>query len=260
MVTLTRDPAGRYYVAFCTQVQIEPLPATGRIVGVDLGLTHLATLSTGEKVEAPKHYRARLRYLRQQKRALARKTKGSKRHEKQRLRVARAEAHVAAQRQNGLHALTTRLVRENDIICIEDLFVQAMARGLLARSIHDAAYGEFRRQLEYKASWYGRIVVVVDRFFPSSKRCSDCGHVLDELRLDVREWTCPKCGKVHDRDINAAVNLLVEGIRQLAGSDSRDLRADAGGACLGAVPVQVPADEARNGQIRLACQEHVKRI
>ena len=118
------------------------------------------------------------------------------------------------------------------------------------RSDHDVAFGEFRRQLAYKSSWYGKTVIVVDRWFPSSKRCSACGHVLDELRLDVREWTCPKCGQVHDRDINAAANLLAEGLRQLAGGDPRDLRADAGSACPGAVPAQVPADEARRGPVK----------
>jgi putative transposase len=221
MVTLSRDAAGRYHVSFCAEVEVEPLPSTGLAVGVDLGLTHLATLSTPEKIPAPKHYFARQRYLRRQQRALARKQPGSKRWQKQKLRVAKAAAQVAAQRAYDLHQLTTMLVRRSDIICLEDLDVRALGRGLHAKSIHDAAFGEFRRQVTYKSQWHGRTVVAVDRWYPSSKTCGVCGHVLDELGLDQREWACPKCGTAHDRDVNAARNLLAEGLRQLAGSDAR---------------------------------------
>jgi putative transposase len=204
-------------------------------VGVDLGLTHLATLSTGQKIEAPKHYHARQRYLRRQQRVLARKQKGSKRHQKQKLKVAKAAAEVAARRKYDLHQLTTWLVRTFYIICIESLDIRAMGRGLHAKSLHDAAWGEFCRQLQYKAQWYGRIVVAVDPWFPSSKTCSNsnCGHRLDELRLDQREWTCPKCGATHHRDLNTAINLLVEGLRQLAGCDGRHKHVDLGSACAG---------------------------
>ena len=135
------------------------LPITHRVVGVDLGLTHLATLSTGEKIPNPKRYHARLKYLRQQQRCLARRQKGSRRREKQRLRVARAHARVRQERQCALHALTTRLVREFDLICIEDLNVKGMARGLHSRAIHDVAFSEVRRQLTYKSNWYGKILV-----------------------------------------------------------------------------------------------------
>lgn len=248
-LTLRRDAAGRYFASFCAEVDIAVLPTTGRMIGVDLGLAHLATLSSGEKIEAPRHYRNRLRYLRQQQRCLARRVKGSKRREKQKLRVARAHASIADQRNYSLHQLTTRLVREFDVIAIEDLNVKAMARGLHAKSIHDAAFGEFRRQLTYKASWYGRTVIACDRFLPSSKTCSSCGHKLDELRLDVRVWTCPKCGREHDRDVNAAQNLLAAGMHQLAGRHGRDLRAEAGSPCTGVIPAQVPAAEARSGQM-----------
>jgi putative transposase len=158
-----------------------------------------------------------------------------------------------------LHELTTWLVLMFDLICIEHLNVKAMARGWHARSIHDAAFGEFCRQLLYKAAWYGKTVIAADRYFPSTKRCSGCGHVVDEMRLDVREWTCPKCRCHHDRDINAANNLLAEGMRQLAGGDIRPfLRADAGSACPGAVSAQVPAGEARSEQVTGACLEHAR--
>jgi putative transposase len=258
LVTLSRDAAGRYHVSFCAQVQTSLLPILQRSVGVDVGLTHLATLSTGEKVPNPKHYHTRLRYLRQQQRCLSRRQKGSRRREKQRLRVARAHARVRQQRQYALHALTTRLVREFDLICVEDLNVKGLARGLHARAIHDVAFSEVRRQLAYKSEWYGKILVVVDRWYPSSKRCSHCHHTLDVLRLDERQWTCPRCGTHHDRDVNAARNLLAEGRRQLAGRDDRDLRVDAGGTCPEEILVQVLAEEARSGQRNRACPEQVR--
>ena len=155
----------------------------------------------------------------------------------------------------SLHALTTRLVRDFDLICIEDLNVKGLGRGIHARAIHDVAFSEVRRQLAYKREWYGKILVEVDRWYPSSKTCSACRHTLDELGLDERQWKCPKCGTLHDRDVNAARNLLAEGLRQLAGRDDRDLRVDAGDACPEEILVQVPAEEARSGQRNRACVE-----
>jgi transposase len=141
----------------------------------------------------------------------------------------------------------------------EDLNVKAMARGMHSRAVHDAAFSEFRRQLTYKADWYGKILETVDRWFPSSKKCSECRYIRDELRLDERQWTCPKCGTCHDRDINAARNLLAEGLRQLAGRDDRDLRVDAGDACPEEdLLAQVLADEARSGHRNRACLEQAR--
>jgi len=258
LMTLSRDAAGRYHVSFCVQVESSLLPIMHRVVGVDLGLRDLATLSTGEKIPSPKRYHARLRYLRQQQRCLARRQKGSRRREKQRVRLARAHAQVRQERQAALHALTTRLVREFDLICIEDLNVKGLARGRHARAIQDAAFSEVRRQLAYKSDWYGKILVEVDRWYPSSKTCSACQHTLDELRLDERQWKCPKCGTLHDRDVNAARNLLAEGLRQLAGRDDRDLRVDAGGACPEKILEQVLAEETRSGQRNRACMEQAR--
>jgi putative transposase len=258
-VTLSHDAAGRYYVSFCAEVETSLLRITHRAVGVDVGLTHLATLSTGEKIPNPKRYHARLKYLRQQQRCLARRQKGSRRREKQRLRVAQAHARVRQGRQYALHALTTRLVREFDLIFIEDLNVKAMARGLHARAIHDVAFSEVRRQLTYKSSWYGKILETVDRWYASSKTCSACQYRLDVLRLDERQWKCPRCGINHDRDVNAARNLLAEGLRQLAGRDDRDLRVDAGDACPEeGLLVQVLAEEARSGHRNRACLEQAR--
>ena len=248
MVSLSRDATGQYHVSFCAQVPRVPLPIVQRLVGVDVGLSHLATLSTGEKIPNPKHYRAHLRYLRQQQRCLARRQKGSRRRERQRVRVARVHARVRHLREHALHTLTTRLVRDFDVISVEDLSVKGLVRGRHARSIHDVAFGELRRQLTYKSEWTGRVLVTVDRWYPSSKSCSACRHIVDELRLDQREWNCPKCGTHHDRDINAAQNLLMEGLRRLAGRDDRDLRVDARDACPEEVTLaQVLAEEARSG-------------
>ena len=241
-VTLKREADGRYYVTFAATVEIALLPVTASVIGVDLGLTHLATLSSGEKIANPRKLAGRLKYLKQQQRCHARRVKGSKRREKQRLRVARAHSAVANQRSYAMHALTTRLVREHQIICIEDLNVKGMIKHpTLARHIADASFGEFRRMIEYKAKWYGRTVIAVDRWFPSSKTCSKCSHKLDELRLDVRQWTCPKCGREHDRDINAAQNIVAAGMLQLAPDEPGDLRADG-------EAVSSPR-EARTGQI-----------
>ena len=259
MITLSRDALGRYFVSFSSQIESASLslPIVNRSVGVDLGLKHLATLSTGEKVPNPKRLKAHLKYLRQQQRCLARRQKGSKRREKQRLRVAKIHARIRQEREAAIHALTTRLVREFDTIAIENLNVKALGRGWHARAIHDAAFGEIRRQLLYKGDAAGRVILEAPAWYPSSKTCSYCGHVLDELRLDEREWDCPKCGTGHDRDVNAACNILQRAMKEIAGRDDRDLRVDARGACFDDDELieQVLAEEARSGHRGRACQE-----
>ncbi|WNV90759.1 RNA-guided endonuclease TnpB family protein [Umezawaea sp. Da 62-37] len=193
---------------------VRPLPPVARVVGVDAGIATLAALSTGEKVDNPCHERTGRRRLAKAQRVLARRTKGSNNRVKARLQVARVHARIADRRRDHLHKLTARLVRENQTVVIEDLSVRNMLKNHnLARAIGDAAWSEFRSMLEYKAGWYGRTVVVVDRWFPSSKLCSDCGHRVESLPLDVREWECP-CGAVHDRDVNAARNILAAGLAE----------------------------------------------
>jgi putative transposase len=212
-VTVSRDAAGRWFVSLlCDDPAVKPFPALETAVGIDAGSTHLLTLSTGEKITNPRHERRDRARLAKARRALSRKQKGSSNRAKARVKVARVHARIVDRRRDHLHKVTTRLVRENQTLVIEDLTVRNMVRNhSLARAISDASWSQFRTMLEYKAAWYGREVVAVDRWFPSSKLCSDCGVLQDRMPLTVREWTC-SCGSRHDRDINAAKNLLAAGL------------------------------------------------
>ncbi len=227
-VTVSRDSAGRWHVSLLCEVPVQDGPATDAVVGVDAGVTSLVTLSTGEKVANPRHERRdRVRLARAQ-RVLARKQRGSANREKARRKVAKVHARITDRRRDHLHKLTTRLVRENQAVVIEDLQVRNMlGNHSLARAISDAAWRELRGMLEYKCQWYGRDLVVVDRWFPSSKACSVCGAVRDGLPLHVREWTC-RCGARHDRDVNAARTIRAAGLAVLACGDGvRPARAQA---------------------------------
>ncbi|GAA1468381.1 transposase [Nocardiopsis exhalans] len=214
-VTVSCDSADRWFVSLLVEETITPAPSTGAVVGLDAGLDHLLTLSTGEKVSNPRHERRDRSRLAKAQKNLSRKTKGSKNRAKARLRVARVHARIADRRRDHLHKITTRLVRENQAIAIEDLTVRNMLKNhSLARAISDAAWSELRGMLEYKSEWYGRDLLLVDRWFPSSKLCSTpgCSHVNEKMPLNVRSWTCPSCGTVHDRDVNAANNILAAGL------------------------------------------------
>ena len=214
MVTVAKDPAGRWFVTFQVDVpDPAPLPTAGHNVGVDLGLAHLVALSTGEKIPHPKDWERHERRLKRYQRRLARCQKGSRNRAKARVRVARAHAKVADARRDFLHELSTRIVRDNDTIAIEDLNVCGMIRNrALARAISCTGWAEFRSMLEYKATRHGRALIAVDRWYPSSKTCSACGHLLAELSLSTRTWQCPSCGARHDRDVNAAKNILAAGL------------------------------------------------
>ncbi len=213
-VTVRLDASGRWFVSLLVfDHTVKTLPQINKAVGIDAGITSLIATSDGEKIANPKHFK-RLRYkLRQAQKALSRKIKGSLNREKARAKVARIHALIADARTDFLHKLTTRLVRENQTIAVEDLAVKNMMKNhKLAQAIADASWYELVRQLEYKCQWYGRTLVKIDRWFPSSKRCGNCGHVVDALPLDVRLLCCPECGTHHDRDINAANNILAAGL------------------------------------------------
>jgi putative transposase len=216
-VTVSRDAAGRWFVSLLVEEAVEQHPASETAVGIDAGITSLLTLSTGEKIVNPRHgWRDRKRLAKAQ-RAMARKQKGSANREKARHKVARVYARVADRRTDFLHKLSTRIIRENQTVVIEDLSIRNMIRNhSLARAISDASWSEFRRMLEYKADWHGRELLLVDRWFPSSKLCSNpgCAHVAGAMPLNVRTWTCPSCGTAHDRDVNAAKNILAAGLAE----------------------------------------------
>lgn len=216
-ITLSRDAAGRYFVSCLCEFEPVSLPITASTVGIDVGLKDLFVTDTGFKSGNPRHtakYAKRLALL---QRRLSRKQKGSKNRAKARLKVARIHAKIADCRLDNLHKLSRKLINENQVVCVESLKVKNMIRNpKLSRAIADAGWGEFVRQLEYKSEWSGRSVVAIEQFFPSSKRCSDCGYTMPKMALNVCSWVCPECGANHDRDVNAAKNIKAAGLAALA--------------------------------------------
>ncbi len=212
-VTVSKDTAGRYFVSLLVEEDIKPLPVVNKQVGLDLGLKSMVITSDGHTSGNPKFFHKDEKKLAKAQRRHAKKKKGSKNREKARLKVARIHARIGDRRRDYQHKLSTQIIRENQVVCVESLQVKNMVKNhCLAKAISDVGWSEFVRQLEYKAEWYGRTLVKIDKWYPSSKRCFDCGHLLDSLTLDVRCWTCPECGVVHDRDINAAQNILAAGL------------------------------------------------
>ncbi len=213
-ITVKLDPMGRWSVSLRVKDTRDlKLKPTKKQVGIDLGISSLLTTSDGEKLANPKNINKLHKKLRSAQKSLCRKTKGSNNYQKARLKVARIHAKIKDSRLDYTHKLTTQLIRENQTIVVEDLAVKNMVKNhKLARAISDANWGEIVRQLDYKAGWYGRELIKIDRYFPSSKRCSSCGHVVEKLPLNIREWDCPECGTHHDRDINASINILAAGL------------------------------------------------
>jgi putative transposase len=211
-LTVSRNTSGRYFVSILVKTDVEPLKKAKAEIGIDVGIKTLATTSDGEKIENPRPLLRREKRLKRLQRSLSRKVKGGNNRQKTKFKVARLHARISDTRRDTLQKFTTKIISENQAIYVEGLNVAGMIKNHnLAKHIADASFGEIFRELEYKAEWRGRTYLELDRFFPSSKLCSSCGHLLEELPLSVREWDCPSCGVHHDRDINAAINIKKAG-------------------------------------------------
>ena len=216
--TITKTKSGKYFVSICcTDVVIDKYERTSKVIGIDLGIKRFATTSDGEVIENPKHLAKLEKRLTREHRKLSKKQKGSKNREKQRIKLARVYEKIANTRTDFLQKLSTRLIKENQIICLEDLSIANMVKNRnLAKSISDVSWDKFIRMLQYKALWHDRLIQKIDKFYASSQSCSACGYKNTEIsNLSIREWECPQCHTIHDRDINAAINVLNEGLRLL---------------------------------------------
>ena len=212
-ITIERSKTNKYYCSICVDVEQEEYEHTGEVIGIDLGIKDLVIDSNGNKYENPKYLNKFEKKIKHLNRLYSKKTKGSKNKEKARLKLAAAYEKLSNNRKDNLHKITTKLIKENDVICIENLNVKGMTKNhKLAKAIQNASFGTLVSMLKYKAAWHNRRIIEIGRFFPSSKLCSCCGHKMDYMGLEVRNWTCSICHSEHDRDINAAINIMNEGL------------------------------------------------
>ena len=232
-ITIKLEASGRWFASLLVDgrvgdptTDIAQLPKSDKQIGLDVGITSLIATSNGDKIANPKHFKQQRSKLKRVQKALSRKQKGSNNRHKAKLQVALVHAAITDARKDFLHQLTTQLVRENQTIVVEDLAMKNMVKNhKLALAISDASWGELIRQLSYKCEWYGRELIKLDRWFPSSKRCGNCGHIVDKLPLNIREWECPTCGAYHDRDLNASKNILAAGLAvSVCGANIRPFR------------------------------------
>ena len=215
-ITIERSKTNKYYCSICVDVEQEEYEHTGEVIGIDLGIKDLVIDSNGNKYENPKYLNKIEKKIKHLNRLYSKKKKGSKNQEKARLKLATAYEKLSNKRKDNLHKITTKLIKENDIICIENLNVKGMSKNhKLAKAIQYASLGTLVSMLKYKAAWHNRRIIEIGRFFPSSKLCSSCGYRMNYMGLEIRKWTCPQCNTIHDRDINAAFNIMNEGLKIL---------------------------------------------
>jgi putative transposase len=218
-ITISKTKTNKYFVSVTCDVDVKSLTSNKEIIGIDVGVKDFATLSTGEKIQNKKHFHKKLKKLKYNQKQLSKKKKDSSKRNKQKVKVAKIHEKITNDKMDFLHKLSNRLVNENQVICIEDLDVKnMMEKSKLSRYIQECSWGEFFRQLEYKCNWYGKTLIKIDRYFPSSKTCNNCGYIKEDLNLQDRHYNCPSCNVEIDRDINASLNVLQQGINILCGS------------------------------------------
>lgn len=244
-ITIERSKTNKYYCSICVDVEQEEYEHTGEVIGIDLGIKDLVIDSNGNKCSNPKYQVKAEKKIKHLQRLYSKKTKGSKNQEKARLKLAIAHEKLCNKRKDYLHKITTKLVKENDIICIENLNVKGMIKNHhLAKAIQDASFGTLVSMLKYKSQWHNRQIIEIGRFYPSSKLCSSCSHRMSYMGLEVREWTCPVCGEHHDRDVNAAINIKNEGLRILDNGTVRNTETE--GALVPSMPAENPTMDERS--------------
>ena len=241
-ITVERSKTNKYYCSICVDVEQDEYEHTGEVIGIDLGIKDLIIDSNGNKYSNPKYQNKAEKKIKHLQRLYSKKIKGGKNQEKARLRLAVAHEKLCNKRKDNLHKITTKLIKENDVICIENLNVKGMAKNHhLAKAIQDASFGILVSMLKYKATWHNRKIIEISRFYPSSKLCHCCGHKMDYMGLKIRNWTCPSCGIQHDRDVNAAINIKNEGLKILDGMERNSKTLDS----YSSMPVENPTMDER---------------